>query len=231
MSVFTNTLAECTKNLGINLSLEQLEQCEEYHRLVITANKTLNLTRITDDVQAAQQHFADAMILANVLHLKKNASVIDIGTGAGFPGVPILILRPDLRITLLDSSGKKTDFLRSALKSLMLTADVVCGRAEELARTFIRGSFDIAISRAVAPLAMLLELSVPLLKTGGILCAYKGESYKQENDEALKAFNALFCTLIKSAPVGRGALLLIKKHKPTPDIYPRRYSKIKSSPL
>lgn len=231
MSVFKRTLAGCTEKLGIGLSLKQLEQCEEYHRLVVKINSTHNLTRITDDAQAAEQHYANAMFIAKALEIKKDAAVIDIGTGAGFPGVPLLILRPDLRVTLLDSSAKKTDFLQSALHTLMLSADVICTRAEDIARTHLRGSFDIALSRAVAPLAMLLELSIPLLQTDGVLCAFKGESYKQEIKQSFTAFNALFCTLLKSAPIGRGALLLIKKQKSTQDIYPRRYSKIKSSPL
>ncbi|MFA5674928.1 MAG: 16S rRNA (guanine(527)-N(7))-methyltransferase RsmG [Christensenellales bacterium] len=229
MSVFISALAGRAKDLNIKLTAEQLEQCEKYYRLVTKANESLNLTRITDEEQAAERHYADAMIIANALYIKKGSAVIDIGTGAGFPGVPLLILRPDLHITLLDSSGKKTDFLRGALESLNFTADVVCGRAEEIARTSFRGSFDVALSRAVAPLAILLELSVPLLRVGGVLCAFKGESYKREIDDS--AFNALSCSLIKSVSAGRGTLLLIKKQKPTPDFYPRRYSKIKNSPL
>lgn len=229
MSLFTDTLAGRLAGTGIELSPAQTAQCEQYYRRVCEANRRFNLTRITEPAQAAKQHFADAMRLCAVLDIPAGASVIDVGAGAGFPGVPLLILRPDIRLTLLDAAAKKTAFLRGALNETGLCADVVCGRAEDL--TELRGSFDLAVSRAVAPLPMLLELSVPLLRTGGVLAAWKGEAWAQELDNAAGALRVLGCAASSRHAVGRGALLLIEKEKPTPAGYPRRFSKIKSAPL
>ena len=231
MSLFTDTLLSSLEESGLEISSEQLAKCEKYYRLVTKANEQLNLTRILDEEQAAQQHFADAMQLFAAADLPQGSSVIDIGTGAGFPGVPLLILRPDLRLTLLDASVKKTDFVRGALETLGLEASVVCGRAEELAHTSAREGFDMAVSRAVASLPMLLELSVPLLRTGGLLTAWKGETFEQEIADSSSALRTLGCAIKVRHPVGRGALLVIKKQKPTQPIYPRRFSKIKTKPL
>lgn len=231
MSLFTDTLVQSLEESGLTLSAEQILKCEQYYQLVTKANEQLNLTRITEQAQAAQQHFADAMRLFAVADLPEGSSVIDIGTGAGFPGVPLLIMRPDVRFSLLDASGKKTDFVRGALESLGLEASVVCGRAEDLAHGQKRGQFDMAVSRAVALLPMLLELCVPLLRTGGLLAVWKGETFEQDVTDATSALRTLGCSLNARQPVGRGALLLIEKQKPTPDMYPRRFSKIKSQPL
>lgn len=231
MKEFTDTLLRLTRDNGIELLDSQLEQCAEYQRLVTKANTMFNLTRITDQPAAAEQHFVHAMILTKICDIAHAANVIDIGTGAGFPGVPLLILRPDIRLTLVDSSNKKIGFIRSAIEHLSLKADVISARAEVLARTELREAFDIAVSRAVAVLPILLELSVPLLRTGGRLAAWKGETYRQEVCASSSALKTLGCSFAGDNPVGHGALLLIKKQKPTRDIYPRRFSKIKSHPL
>lgn len=231
MSLFTDTLLSSLEDSGLVISAGQLAKCEQYYQLVIKANEQLNLTRIRGEAQAAQQHFADAMLLFAAADLPQGSSVIDIGTGAGFPGVPLLILRPDMRLTLLDASVKKTDFVRGALETLGLEANVVCGRAEELAHTPQRGHFDMAVSRAVASLPLLLELSVPLLRMGGLLAAFKGETFEQEISDSSSALNTLGCAIKARHPVGRGALLLIQKQKTTPNMYPRRFSKIKTKPL
>lgn len=231
MSIFAETLSKLGKQMQLNISSAQLEKCEKYYRLVYNANQKLNLTRITGEAHSAERHFAHAMLLDNVLEIECGATVIDIGTGAGFPGVPLYILRPDLNVSLLDSSIKKTNFLRDALQSLALNINVICARAEDVARTSLREHFDIALSRALAPLPVLLEFAVPLLRNKGVLCAWKGKSYKQEVEESVTAINTLSCAPAKSVPVGDGALLLIEKQKSTPDKFPRRFSKIKSSPL
>jgi 16S rRNA (guanine527-N7)-methyltransferase len=190
-----------------------------------------NLTRITDKAQAARSHFADAMVLAKYLDLPRGCRIADVGTGAGFPGVPIKLLRPDIHLTLLDAAGKKTEFIKSALSSLGVEANVVCGRAEELARTEMRESFDVVLSRAVAPLRMLLELCIPLMRMGGTLAAWKGESAEQELAEAKNALAMLGCAPSGRHSIDPGTLLLITKQKPTPEKYPRRFAKIKSDPL
>jgi 16S rRNA (guanine527-N7)-methyltransferase len=206
-----------------------LKRCAAYYEHVVEANKHQNLTRITDEAQAADQHFADAMVLCRAYNLPEGCRVIDIGTGAGFPGVPLKLIRPDIDMSLLDASGKKTDFIRQALADMNVSANVICGRAEEMADK--RESFDVAVSRAVASLPMLLELAVPLLRTGGMLAAWKGETFEQELSEAASALEKLGCSEASRYAVGRGAIVLIQKQKPTPDIYPRRFSKIKSNPL
>ena len=232
MSLFTDTLENRLKELNINYDDASLPgKCETYFRHVAEVNRHLNLTRITGEAEAAVQHFADAMQLASIYDIPSGCRVIDVGTGAGFPGVPLALLRPDIRVTLMDASGKKTDFIRAALTDMGVSADVLCARAEEAARTPLREGFDIAVSRAVAALPMLLELIVPLIKTGGVLAAWKGETASDELAAASGALRTLGCAVRSRTPIGRGTLLLIQKQKPTPDEYPRRFSKIKSQPL
>jgi len=231
MSAFEQTLRDALNEAGVPFDGALISRCRAYFDAVIAMNGQLNLTRITDEAQAAQQHFADAMVLTKYLDLPHGCRVIDVGTGAGFPGVPLKLLRPDIDMTLLDASGKKTDFIRSALSSLGVEARVVCGRVEELARTPARESFDVALSRAVAPLRTLLELCVPLLRPDGALAAWKGESADQELSDAKNALAELGCAHTGTHAIGPGALLLITKQKPTPEKYPRRFAKIKSDPL
>ncbi len=231
MSLFDDTLKTALTDAGIPADKALITRCHTYYTHVVRANEQLNLTRITDESQAAVQHFADAMRLVRFLELPRGCRVIDAGTGAGFPGVPIKLLRSDIDLTLLDASGKKTDFVRSALESMGVDAHVLCARAEELARGELRESFDLVLSRAVASLPILAELCVPLLKTGGTLAAWKGESFTQELSDAKNALAALCCDVAAVYPVGQGALLIIRKQKPTPEKYPRRFAKIKSDPL
>ena len=231
MNVFEHTLQTTLAEADIPCDDALLAHCRAYFDAVVAVNKHLNLTRITGEAQAARAHFADAMLLTKCADLPHGCRIIDVGTGAGFPGVPIKLLRPDIDLTLLDASGKKMDFIKSALASLGVEAHVVCGRAEELAHTELRESFDVVLSRAVAPLRTLLELCAPLLHTGGTLAAWKGESAQQELIEAQHALSELGCAHTGTHPIGPGALLLIQKQKPTPEKYPRRFAKIKSDPL
>jgi len=231
MTLFEKTLAQRLDGLGLKYDETVIEQCAAYYEHVVEANKHQNLTRITDEAQAAEQHFADGMALCRAMELPEGCRVIDIGTGAGFPGVPIKLLRKDIDMTLLDASGKKTDFISHTLADMNVQAEVICGRAEELARGGMRESFDVAVSRAVASLPMLLELAVPLLRNGGTLAAWKGETFEQEIKDAASAMQKLGCAETGRYAAGRGAILLIQKQKPTQEIYPRRFSKIKSNPL
>ncbi len=231
MSLFSDTLENRLNESGIKYEPTLPGKCDAYYRHVLEANRHLNLTRITGEAEAAVQHFADAMLLACLCDIPTGCRVIDVGTGAGFPGVPLALLRPDIHVTLMDASGKKTDFIRTALSDMNVPADVLCARAEEAAHTPLRESFDIAVSRAVAALPMLLELCIPLIKTGGMLATWKGETVDEELAAASGALAALGCAVHSRTPVGRGALLLIVKQKPTPGIYPRRFSKIKDKPL
>ena len=231
MSIFDETLEAALLGAGITHDAALIERCHTYYSHVVRVNEQLNLTRITDEAQAAQQHFADAMRLTRFFDLPQGCRVIDVGTGAGFPGVPLKLLRPDIRLTLLDASGKKMDFVRDTLEAMGIKAQVACARAEEFARTGARESFDLALSRAVAPLRTLVELCVPLLRTGGTMTAWKGESAEQELAEAKRALSELGCETTSIHPIGPGSLLLIRKQKPAPEKYPRRFAKIKSDPL
>lgn len=231
MSVFDETLESVLTEAGILYDAALIANCRTYFNHVLQVNEQLNLTRILGEAQAARQHFADAMRLTRYLDLPQGCRVIDVGTGAGFPGVPLKLLRPDIDLTLLDASGKKTDFLKSTLESMGLEAEVICGRAEEMAKKEQRESFDIALSRALAPLPMLLELCVPLLRTGGTLAAWKGESFAEELAEARQALETLGCVQKGVHAIAPGALLLIEKQQLTPEKYPRRFAKIKSNPL
>ena len=229
MSIFSDTLANLIKENGIECPPNTTVKCEEYFRLLLEANKTTNLTRITDEEQAARMHFYGAIELTKYLDLPDGTRVIDVGTGAGFPGIPLKIIRPKIDMSLMDSVGKKTDFIKAAADKTAIDVTVINGRAEQAAG--MREAFDIVLSRAVAALPVLLELCVPLLKMGGSLAAFKGETYKAELADAKNALSALHCKVSSADASGDGAIIIIKKEKPTPDKYPRRFSKIKSSPL
>jgi 16S rRNA (guanine527-N7)-methyltransferase len=231
MSLFEDALRGCLEGAGIVYGERQIALSEEYYKLVVKKNKYLNLTRITGEREAAIQHFAEGMMLLKYYAPPEGARLIDIGSGAGFPGIPIKIMRPDIDMTLLDSAGKKTEFIKTAAESIGIDVNVIPERAEEVGRGALRESFDAALSRAVAPLNMLIELCVPFVKTGGVFAAWKGESYKAEIGEAQGAFNALGCAVTESHVIGEGAIMLIEKLKSTPDKYPRRFAKMKSQPL
>ena len=231
MSLFSDTLSRALDETDIGYKKDQIAQCEAYYHLVAETNRHTNLTRITDEADAAQRHFAEAAALLNFTSLPDNARVIDIGTGAGFPGVPLKILRPDIDMTLLDASGKKIDFIRRAAETLCIDVNVLCARAEDAAKNDLREQFDAAVSRAVAAMNMLTELATPFVRIGGIFAAWKGEAYAQELSDASDALSTLGCKVTGIHPLGQGALIIAEKQKPAPVGYPRRFAKIKSHPL
>jgi 16S rRNA (guanine527-N7)-methyltransferase len=208
-----------------------MAQSEAYYSLVADTNRHTNLTRITGEADAAQRHFAEAAALLRFAALPGGARVIDIGAGGGFPGMPLKILRPDIAMTLLDASGKKTDFIKSAADTLGIGVTVLCARAEDAAKTDLREQFDAAVSRAVAAMNVLTELAAPFVRVGGIFAAWKGETYAQELSDAENALAALECKVTDIHPLGQGALIIAKKQKPAPPQYPRRFAKIKAHPL
>ncbi|MBT3318408.1 MAG: 16S rRNA (guanine(527)-N(7))-methyltransferase RsmG [Clostridia bacterium] len=229
MSIFSETLKQMMDDGQIKYTDEAVELCERYYELVIEANKRTNLTRITSEAQAAQMHFYGAIELLKYVDIPPGASVIDIGTGAGFPGIPLKIVRGDIDMTLVDSAGKKTAFVKSAAEQVGIDVAVITARAEELNE--LRETFDVAVSRAVASLPVLTELCVPLIKVGGYFCAWKGRMYGYEVKDASSAISVMGCKVIDKHKVGEGAIIVMQKNKPTPDIYPRRFAKIKSDPL
>ncbi len=221
--------------LGVPAVEEQVRAMARYGALLLKANETTNLTAITDPAAAARLHFLDSAALLTVADLA-GKSVIDVGSGAGFPGVPLRILTPDMALTCLDSVGKKMDFVREACAALGLE-DVEClwGRAEEMPQ--LREKYDVAVSRAVSELDMLSELCLPLVKSGGLFLAMKGPDCEEEvrkADLAVKTLGGRLKEIRRYDVPGADAVhavVIIEKIKPTPARYPRRWAQIKKKPL
>ena len=214
------------------LTLEQLERFEAYYALLIEWNARINLTAITDKSDVARKHFADS--LAAEPYLPRCAAVIDVGTGAGFPGVPLLIVRPDLKLTLLDALNKRLVFLEAVCAALGLEAELVHLRAEDAGRDArYRGRFDAALTRAVAALPVLVELTVPLVRVGGLAIAYKGDAAEEltQSRAALHLLHAKARVEPIASDYGARTLVLIEKAAPTPDTYPRRAGLPEKKPL
>ena len=217
----------------LSLTEDQLDTFERFGQLLLKKNQVMNLTAITEPEKVAELHFFDSLALLNAADFK-GKRVIDVGCGAGFPGVPLKIAEPSIELTLLDSLGKRTDWLRQILPELGLDASVVTARAEEFVST-CRERFDLAVSRAVARLNVLCELCLPYVKVGGCFLAMKGQLADVELEEAKKAISILggsvervYAYDVENA-VHRA--VVIRKEKPTPAKYPRAFAKIKKAPL
>lgn len=216
---------------GLLLDDDMQAKLSSFCDMVLDANTRFNLTAITDEDAFAIKHFADS--LSGASEIPVGAGVCDIGTGAGFPSMPLAIARRDITVTAVDSTAKKTDFVRGCAGLLGVTnIDCVTGRAEELTR--FRGRFDAVTARAVASLPILLELAAPLLKVGGVFVAYKSdESELYQSKSALKTLNMQHLrTKTLQLPNGdQRAVLTFKKTGETPQKYPRPYATIKKRPL
>ena len=226
-----NTLCNECVRLNIPLTEAQLTQFETFGNALIEKNKVMTRTAITEPEAVAKLHFADCLTLLSTVDFREK-SVIDVGCGAGFPGVPLKLGEPSIRLTLLDSLQKRVNWLRQTLTDLGVEADCVAARAEEYGA---REQFDIAVSRAVARLNVLCELCLPFVRVGGYFLAMKGSAAGEELEEAKRAVSLLggrveFCRdyEIDGAP---RAIIGIRKVKPTPPQYPRRFAKIKQQPL
>ena len=209
-----------------------LDRFEIYHRLLAEWNEKMNLTAITDPVAVAEKHFADS--LAALPYLKPGMKVVDVGTGAGFPGVPLLIMGPGLELTLADSLQKRLTFLDALLKELGLKAALVHGRAEDLGQNKLyREQYDAALSRAVANLPVLLELTTSFVRVGGTAIAYKGDA-DQELESAKTAAFLLHVKLRSvdlASDLGKRCLIFADKIAPTPRSYPRKAGTPSKKPL
>ena len=228
---------EATKDFKIQLNEEQLAQLERYYALLTEWNEKINLTAITDPQGVAVKHFADSLTVFNYIDIPQNASVIDVGTGAGFPGMVLKIARPDIRLTLLDSLQKRLNFLDIVLDELDLEAELIHSRAEEGGQNLdLRETYDFAVSRAVAQLNTLAEFCLPYVRLSGSFIAFKG-NLDDELDSAKNAIGILGGkvkqTYAFELPMDGGSrnLIQIEKVRPTPDRYPRAFGKIKSKPL
>ena len=209
-----------------------LERFEIYHRLLAEWNEKMNLTAITDPAAVARKHFADS--LAALPYLKSGMKVIDVGTGAGFPGVPLLIMEPGLELTLADSLNKRLTVLDALLKELGLQAELVHGRAEDLGQNRLyREQFDAALSRAVASLPVLLELTTPFVKVAGSAIAYKGDGAEELQNAKSAAFllHVQLRQMDLVSDLGKRCLIFADKTAPTPKAYPRKAGTPNKKPL
>ena len=227
------TLANGLPGLGLSLSEEIQDTLRAFGEAVIKQNEVMNLTAITEPTQVAKLHLLDSLSLLSLEDLK-GKKVIDVGCGAGFPGVPVKIACPEMELTLLDSLGKRMQWLETVLPTLGVDAKCVTARAEE-AVTQCRESYDYATSRAVARLNILLELTAPYVKVGGKVLAMKGTAAQEELLEAKNAISRLGLQVekVQEFPMDGTAhtVIVLKKVKSTPPQYPRRYAKIKQMPL
>ena len=228
------TLQSGLSRLGVELPDETVDRLVSFGEAVLEKNRVMNLTAITDPDQAAELHLLDSLTLLKVLPLA-GKSLLDVGTGAGFPGVPLKLAVPSLRLTLLDSLQKRMRWLEDeALPALDLEARFLSGRAEEFAAQY-RERFDIVTSRAVARLNLLCELCLPYVHEGGYFLAMKGAQAGEELTEAAKAIRTLGGSFERTETfeIGGAAhtVVVIRKTAHTPPQYPRAWSRIKQKPL
>ncbi len=226
---------------GILLTDWQVEQFEKYYELLIKWNTKINLTAITEYEDVIWKHFFDsASIMFHVKHLSdcETIRLLDLGTGAGFPGMVLAILFPNWRITLVDSLQKRIDFLKIVVRELGLEhVELYHGRAEDYGRDGqFREQFDYVVSRAVAELPMLLEYCVPFVKMNGFFVSYKGRRYAEEMEQSRNSLSELGCSVETVEPYSLGDgeerfLLFIRKNESTKEKYPRKPGKIKKQPL
>lgn len=233
---FDKFLAEL-KSIGVELTEKQLEQFRIYYEMLVEKNKVMNLTGITEWNEVLEKHFLDSVSLIRVFNLRQNISVIDMGTGAGFPGIPLKIAFPKLKVTLADSLNKRVLFLQEVIDELELEdIEAVHGRAEDLARDKqYREQFDLSVSRAVANLSTLTEYCLPFVKMGGQFISYKSG---EVDAEVLESKSAVFLLGGKVREVvkfemgdsGR-SFIVIDKVKGTPKTYPRKAGTPSKKPL
>jgi 16S rRNA (guanine527-N7)-methyltransferase len=216
--------------LGTPLDTEQQSKFATFLEMLLAANAEYNLTSVRDPETIVQRHFLESLALGRELDrrllLASESRALDLGTGAGFPGIPLRLAWPDLRISLLEATGKKAHFVEQVVAALGLNATVLEGRAETLAREpRLRGTFDLVVARTVAALPVLIELALPFLKVGGTLAAMKGSRAGVELKESAAALVACGGEVIDYVPrIGSGPLgvVLVQKRGITPDRYPRR---------
>jgi 16S rRNA (guanine527-N7)-methyltransferase len=214
-----------------------LDSLYVYYETLVETSKVMNLTTIVELEEAYIKHFYDSLLLSKTIDLTKKLTLADVGTGAGFPGLVLKIVYPNLHVTLIEPITKRCKFLQSVIDKLQLKdIYVINGRAEDVIKEY-REYFDIVTARAVAALNILAEICVPFVKLNGLFIALKGSSYQEEIDAAGLAFSKLKAKYsskhIFELPknMGERAIILYKKIDKTPNIYPRIYAKIKKNPL
>jgi len=236
--MLTTLLMDRAAAMGIPMSEAQAGQFDTYHEMLVVANARMNLTRVPDDpAEAVDRNYLDC-VAPLVGGFPDAASAVDVGSGAGFPGIPLAIMLPDTRFTLIDALGKRVEFLRDVIARLGLNAVALHMRAEDAARQGdLREGFDLAVARAVAPMNVLCEYLLPLVKVGGRMLALKGPGLDDELQQAGNALELLGGEIERTQPLaipGRDwshTAAWIKKAAPTPEKYPRRAGTVEKRPL
>lgn len=237
MSDFKEILLHTLAEFDIELDDLAVDRLCTYNELLIEWNEKINLTALTAPEDVALKHFTDSLMLLRYSTIEKDAYVIDVGTGAGFPGLVLKIARPDIRLTLLDSLQKRLTFLDTVCRALDIEdVELIHSRAEDCSRTELRDSFDIVVSRAVASMNTLCEYDMPYVRVGGRFIAMKGKDADTELADAQNAINELGGKLIAKhdfilGSAGERSIIEIEKLSPTPEKYPRKSKQIKNKPL
>ena len=230
---FKNGLSD----LNIDLTEKQIEQFLKYYEILVETNKVMNLTAITEFDEVIEKHFLDSLSLVRVFDLNRNVKILDLGTGAGFPGIPLKIAFPEIDIVLADSLNKRVKFLNEVVETLQLKqVETVHGRAEELARNKkYREQFNLCTSRAVANLSSLSEYCIPFVKEGGRFISYKSGEIEEEVDQAKRAIHVLGGKLDQVYKFDlheqKRSFVIIEKVKKTPSVYPRKAGTPTKEPL
>lgn len=234
-----DSFKQALEELEIQLSEKQINQFIQYYELLVEWNKVMNLTGITEWEEVVQKHFVDSLALIHAIELTESYKVLDLGTGAGFPGIPLKIAFPHLEIVLLDSLNKRIKFLNEVIAQLGLTGiSAYHGRAEEFAKkTEYREQFDLVVSRAVANLSTLSEYCIPYVKIGGYFVSYKSGDVQEELEKSEKAIDILGGCLedveeftLPQSDISR-TLVIIEKEQSTKKKYPRMGGKPSKEPL
>lgn len=225
------------EKFDVQLDSQAFSRLDKYAEMLVETNKSFNLTAITEPDDVTVKHFADCLALLKYVDIPQNAKIIDVGTGAGFPGLVLLLARPDIQMTFLDSTKKKLGFIESVLAETDVKAEILHARAEEAGqKAEYREKFDFATARAVANLTNLSEYCLPFVKVGGTFVSMKSASADEEISEAKKAVGILggkICEdnlfdLVENTP---RRILILKKISQTPTKYPRPSAKIAKSPI
>jgi len=237
MKDYNTLLFDETKKNGMELSDKQIAQFNLYYELLTAKNKVMNLTAITEYNDVVKKHFIDSMMISRVLDMKKINSLCDVGTGAGFPGIPLKIVYPHLHLTLVDSVGKRVNFLSEVVEKLGLEdVEAIHSRTEDLAHNSkYREKYDLVTARAVASMNVLSEYCIPYAKIGGYFAAYKSGNIEEEIENAKNAVKTLGGKIEKKDmfelyEMGR-SIVLIRKVNSTPKIYPRKAGTPSKNPL
>lgn len=237
MTEYKEYLLEKADQMGFILTEEQVNQFIHYMVLLLAWNTHTNLTAIKEPKDVLEKHFLDSLMLEKAVKIPVGAEMIDVGSGAGFPGVPLKLLRPDINLTALDSGNKRLAFLKALGEKLNVEIKLIHARAEEAGRNpFYREKYDIATARAVAAMPVLCEYCIPFVKKNGFFAALKGPLAEQEAGEAENAAKVLGCgeASIYTAQLPSGdsrGIVLLQKQNATPKEYPRHGGTIQKKPL